>query len=133
MPVMISYSHADWGSVEPVVAYLQQGGVDTWVDRQNLKPLVDWRHELLRMPRVADAFVPFLSANYLNSEMCRMEVFLARSFDTPIFPVMLEECWKELDQWEETTHLARVFIARLGSANRNSPTLTARAPAAPMT
>lgn len=112
---MISYSHADWGRVEPVVAFLKDAGVETWVDRENLKAFVDWRLDLLRMPRVADVFVPFISDNYLASEMCRMELFLARSFERPVLPVMLDECWTALDSWEETTHLARVFMARLGS------------------
>ncbi len=115
MSVMISYSHADWERVQPVVAFLQQAGVETWVDRENLKPFTNWRLELLRMPRAADAFVPFVSDAYLSSEMCRMELFLARSFARPVLPVMLDECWTALDRWEETTHLARVFIARLGS------------------
>ncbi len=115
MPVMISYSRTDWERVQPVVTYLKQSGIETWVDQENLKPFSNWRLELLRMPKVADAFVPFLSESYLASEMCRMELFLARSFERPIFPVMLEECWTALDQWEETTHLGRIFIARLGS------------------
>ncbi len=115
MPVMISYSRNDWELVEPVVQFLESEGIDTWYDQKNLKPFTDWRRELLKMPRIADAFVPFISRNYIESEMCRMELLLARSFDRPVVPVMLDECWDELDAWEETTHLSRIFMARLGS------------------
>lgn len=113
MATMISYSRNDWDRVGPVVSFLKQNGLTIWLDQDEIQPNADWRRELLQTPRQVKAFVPFLSKSYVNSEMCRMELFLARSFDRPIFPVMLEECWALLDSKEETKYLAGIFAARL--------------------
>jgi TIR domain len=113
MTAMISYSRNDWRAVKSVVSFLRDNGLAVWVDRDQIRPNMEWRQELLRTPRQADAFVPFLSRSYIASEMCRMELFLARSFGRPIFPVMLEECWHALDSREETKYIAAIFAARL--------------------
>jgi hypothetical protein len=115
MTAMISYSRADWRRVKPVVTFLKNGGVPVWLDRDEIQPNAPWRSVLLRTPKNIDAFVPFLSDSYIASEMCRMELFLARSFDRPIFPVMLDECWERLDSQEETKYIASIFAARLGA------------------
>jgi hypothetical protein len=113
MAIMISYSHNDWDSVKPVVCFLKENGLTIWLDRDEIQPSMDWRRELLRRPRQVQGFVPFISKNYIASEICRMELFLARSSERPIFPVMVEECWNLLDSTEETKYLAGVFAARL--------------------
>lgn len=116
MAVMISYSHEDWPAVEPVVALLKSSGIDVWIDREQIKAHMAWRLELLKAPRTTDGLVCFLSQNYLASDLCRMELLLARNFDKPVFPVMLEECWTELDQREETRNLSMILSARLSAS-----------------
>jgi len=113
MQVMISYSHADWSEVEPVVSYLKHAGIELWIDREQIKPTMIWQRELLAAPRQTAAIICFLSENYLSSEICRMELFLTRKFDKPVFPVMLQECWDLLDRCEETKYLGSTLAARL--------------------
>lgn len=110
---MISYSHADWSDVEPVVKHLKAAGIPLWIDREQIKPTMIWRRELLNAPQHCDAIICFLSTNYLASEICRMELFLARNFDKPIFPVMVDECWEALDGLEESKNIASILAARL--------------------
>jgi hypothetical protein len=113
MSVMVSYSRDDWDRVEPIVTFLEASGLNVWIDQNAIPAAADWRAELLRAARRASALVPFLSRHYVASEMCRMELFVARSFDVPIFPVMLEECWDLLDSEEETKYVAAISIARM--------------------
>jgi hypothetical protein len=113
MSYMISYNRNDWAQVEPVAQFLRSGGLELWIDQEQIKPPMVWRLEILKAPRRTDGTICFLSRSYVASEICRMELFLARSFDKPIFPVMLEECWGLLDAQEETKYLSTIFVARL--------------------
>ena len=113
MTVMISYSKKDWAKVEPVVKMLRGRRLPVWLDTEQIPGGGDWRRQLLTTPRGVAAFVPFVSANYVASEMCRMELFLARASERPVLPVMLEECWDLLLEREETKHLSMLFAARL--------------------
>ena len=115
MPVMISYSHEDWPAVEPVVELLKVNGIDVWIDRERIKPDMVWRLELLKAPQTTDGLICFMSQNYIASDMCRMELLLARNFDKPVYPVMLEECWQDLEKTEETRHLSMILASRLGA------------------
>lgn len=124
MSVMISYSRKDWDKVAPVVDAFRERKLPVWLDREQIKGGGDWRRQLLTAPRRVRAFVPFVSANYVASEMCRMELFLARASERPILPVMLEECWNLLDEREETKHLSTLFAARLQKLSAVSLPLT---------
>ena len=122
--VMISYSRKDWALVEPVVQVLRNREVPVWLDRKEIPSGTEWRKVLLRTPQQVHAFVPFLSNNYVDSEMCRMELFLARASERPIFPVMLEECWARLREREETKNISMLFAARLQALSSVSLPLT---------
>jgi hypothetical protein len=113
MKIMISYSRCDTKEVEAILPYLNQFGISVWRDTNDIQPGVDWRDVLLKKPTSVDAFIPFLSENYVDSEICRMELFLARATERPIFPVMLTECWDYLDTKEETKYISAPFAARM--------------------
>jgi len=115
MRIMVSYNRGEWAEVKEVLDLLRGDALPFWVDREALAAGVDWRAELLRTARTAEAFVPFLSPRYANSPMCRMELLMARSFKRPIYPVMLEECWDELRTQEETSFISGLTVARLGA------------------
>ena len=124
MTVMISYSSADWTLVEPVVDVLRRRKLPIWLDREKIPSGAPWRQVLLRTPQSVHAFVPFLSANYVDSEPCRMELFLARASERPILPVMLEECWERLLEREETKNISMLFAARLQALSSVSLPMT---------
>ena len=115
MRIMVSYNRGEWAEVKEVIDLLRGEALPFWIDREALSAGADWRAELLRTARIAEAFVPFLSPRYANSPMCRMELLMARSFKRPIFPVMLEECWDELRAQEETSFVSSLTVARLGA------------------
>jgi hypothetical protein len=114
MNIMISYSHDDTEKVDAIQSCLERFfGGPVWRDTTHIGPGEDWRETLLKKPTTVDAFIPFLSENYVNSEICRMELFLARATERHILPIMLTECWNYLDAKEETKHISTLFAARM--------------------
>ncbi len=113
MNIMVSYSRRDDAEVKAVLSELAQYGLLPWKDTSDMQPGEDWRATLLKKPRSVDGFIPFLSKHYVDSSMCRMELFLARATERNIFPIMLTECWKWLDTKEETKHLSALFVAQV--------------------
>jgi TIR domain len=113
MNIMISYSRRDGAEVDAVLSELARYGLHAWKDTSNFKGGEDWRATLLKKPRSVDGFIPFLSKHYVDSPMCRMELFLARATDRNIFPIMLTECWGLLDTKEGTKYISALFLARM--------------------
>jgi hypothetical protein len=110
---MISYSSAQSNLASEITALLKDAKVDVWIDREGIQPGARWRDELLKQLRVCEACVPILSRKYLESEHCRMELLVARSFGRRILPVMVEDCWGALDAHEATRGLGDIFMMRL--------------------
>jgi len=108
--VMISYRSLDKDFVVKLKTELQKKEITPWVDEEQIKPGMKWRNEILNAPRLCDACLVVLSPEYLESEHCRMEVFIARSFGRPIIPVMLRDCFSSLDKYDETQGLANLFM-----------------------
>jgi hypothetical protein len=111
--VMLSYRRTDSPFADKLVRYLQRTGFAPWVDRVYIQGGHRWRDELLKVLRDCDACVPVLSPKYFESEVCRMEIFVARSFGRPILPVMLKECFDELRNHEETKGLEDIFMVTI--------------------
>jgi hypothetical protein len=93
MNVMLSYRSSDAAIMEELAAHLRSRGIVSWIDRQGIAPGARWRDTLLQELRSCDKFIVILSPAYLQSEHCRMEVFIARSFGKPILPIMTEDCF----------------------------------------
>jgi hypothetical protein len=72
-----------------------------------------WRDELIKELRRCDAFVPILSSRYVESEHCRMEIFIARSRGCAVLPLVVDDCLDALDRFEETKGLTDTFMVRL--------------------
>jgi len=83
------------------------------MDYMGIEPGSRWRDELMKELLVCDAFVAVLSREYVRSEHCRMEIFIARSRGCPVLLVALEDCFDLLDKYEETKGLADTFMVRL--------------------
>ena len=83
------------------------------MDHRGIEPGAKWRDELLKELRCCSAFIALLTPDYVQSEHCRMEIFIARSRGCVVLPVMLEDCFDLLDRYEETKGLADTFMVRL--------------------
>jgi TIR domain-containing protein len=99
--------------MERLVKHLRSKKIRPWIDSEGIKAGTKWRDELLQVLRSCDACVPILSQAYLESEHCRMEVFIARSFGRKIYPVMVEDCFALLREHEETKGLEDLFMVRM--------------------
>jgi hypothetical protein len=113
MSVMLSYKSDDRAIAVKVHAHLRAAGLNAWIDQEQILPGQKWRDELLKQLRSCTACVPIITRAYLASEHCRLELFISRSFGRLILPVMAEECWADLDQFEETRTLARILGVKL--------------------
>jgi hypothetical protein len=113
MNVMLSYRSSDSGFMEELATYLRGKCVEPWIDHVGILPGMRWRDALLDELRACDKFIAILSPAYIQSEHCRMEVFVARSFGRPILPIMLSDCFSELRRHEETKGLEDVFMMRM--------------------
>ena len=113
MRVMFSYRSTDAEFVVRLAEHLRKHDIQPWIDREGIKPGTKWRDVLLDQLRTCDACIVILSPEYLKSEHCRMEVFIARSFGRLILPVMLTDCWTGLREYEETRGLENIFMMRM--------------------
>jgi hypothetical protein len=111
--IMISYKTANRATADELFAALEGAGLHPWMDYKGIEPGTQWRDELLKELRSCNAFVALLTPDYVQSEHCRMELFIARSRGCVVLPVVLEDCFALLDRYEETKGLADTFMARL--------------------
>ncbi len=105
--IIISYRSVDRDVALEIYQTLKSSGFNVWID-QEMQPGQIWRDELLGRLRDAEVCIPVISNAYLDSEHCRLELFVSRSFGQKILPVMLEECWSRLDEFEETRDVSRI-------------------------
>ncbi len=113
MSVMLSYRSADRPIAMKVYDHLRRAGLDVWIDKDKILPGQKWRDELMKQLRSCSACIPIITRAYLESEHCRLELFISRSFGRLVLPVMAEECWAELDRFEETRTLSRILGVKL--------------------
>jgi hypothetical protein len=118
MATMISYSHRDRHFADELEAQLRSHGVNAWIDHHGIAQGAKWRDELLCQLRECNSCIPIISKSYLASEHCKMELVIARSFGRTIIPIMLDDCWKDLQSCEATKGLDDLFI--LSAFNLNS-------------
>ena len=111
--IMISYKTANRAIANDLYAELESAGLTPWMDYRGIEPGAKWRDELLKELRCCSAFIALLTPDYVQSEHCRMEIFIARSRGCVVLPVMLEDCFDLLDRYEETKGLADTFMVRL--------------------
>jgi hypothetical protein len=92
--IFVSHSSSDRHATERVSAYLRAAGYAAlFVDfdpEQGIPAGRDWKRELYGQLRRADAVVFLASAASAASHWCALEVGLAQSLGTPVFPVRLQ-------------------------------------------
>jgi hypothetical protein len=109
----ISYSKDDKEVVSEIISKLETKNVKIWHD-QLLRAAEDWKKQIFRAIIECDSMIVCLSKSYINSPMCRMEIFLGQCYNKKILPVMIkEECWKELHTFRELSSIRDLSVINL--------------------
>ena len=91
--VFISYSRKDRQFVEYLAERLNNHGVETWIDIQQIAPGEMWQNELKRGVENSDLFLVVLSENYISSAWTSIELALASN--KKIIPLKISELLSE--------------------------------------
>ena len=86
--VFISYSRNDAPFALELVAGLQFGGFEPYIDTQDIVAGEDWEARLGRLIEQADTVIFIVSPDALRSERCAWEVEHAVKYQKRIFPVI---------------------------------------------
>jgi hypothetical protein len=90
--VFISYSRRDTDVVESIVSQLEAAGIDTWIDREAIKPGQQWRRQIVEGIDTAEAFILNLSPNSAASDNVLKELNLAEeALDPFVLPIVLSD------------------------------------------
>ena len=88
--VFISYAFANSEIVLPLVDDMQETGTRIWIDREQLKPGMQWAGNIVRAIKATELFCLMCSAQSFASDHVRREIYLADKYSKPILPVMLD-------------------------------------------
>jgi hypothetical protein len=109
----ISYCKDDKEIVSGINSKLEAMNVKIWHDG-SITSGVDWKKEIFKAITDCDSMIVCLSNGYINSAMCRMEIFLAQCFNKKILPIMIkEECWQELNSFKELSSIRDLSVINL--------------------
>ena len=99
---LISYSRKDEAFVQELDAELRAAGIDVWIDTRSIMPGEPWRQVIFDAIPQVDSIVACISGNYLASEMCTSEAFLARCYHKRLLPLALGPVWGSLSESRAT-------------------------------
>ncbi|MFT2010972.1 toll/interleukin-1 receptor domain-containing protein [Pontibacter sp. 13R65] len=109
----ISYSKDDTEIVSEIISKLEAKNIKIWHDG-SIKSGEDWKKEIFTGIINCDSMIVCLSDGYINSTMCRMEIFLAQCYNKKILPIMIkEECWNELHSFRELSSIQDLSVVNL--------------------
>lgn len=94
LTVFISYAHGkdqEGQMAEYVSEILETAGLESWVDKSEVRPGQQLRTELIKQIGAADYFVPLLSREYMTSDWCLREFETAAKAGIPIKPIKISE------------------------------------------
>jgi len=109
----ISYCKDDKDIVSQFIYKLEVRNVQIWHDGL-IKSGEDWKRTIFRAITDCDNMIVCLSKGYVNSPMCRMEIFLAQCYNKKVLPIMIkEECWTELHSFRELSSIRDLSVINL--------------------
>ncbi len=94
--VFISYSRKNEAFAERIARDLSDAGLDVWIDLRQIQVGELWEQEIYRGLERAEFIVLCLSPAALASEWVQREIMTTKDAGKRIYPVMVEECFKEL-------------------------------------
>jgi len=89
--VFISYSRTDMTFAKRLHAGLEAGGLDAWIDWQDIPPSSDWLAEVFEAIEAADAFIFIISKESAGSEVCSHEVQHATENNKRLIPIVIDD------------------------------------------
>lgn len=130
LKVFLCHASSDKAAVRKLYDLLLRDGMDAWLDSEKLLPGQDWRFEIPKAVRAADAIIVCVSNQSINHEgYLQKEIKLALDVadekpDGTIFliPARLEDC----DPPDRLKHLQRVDLFEEGGYKRLLLSLEAR-------
>ena len=87
--VFVSYSHADWFIVEPLIVQMKRKLCRVWYD-EGLQPGESWNDDLAEHLKAAACVIVFLTEQSMASHYVRSEITYALSKQKKIIPVLLD-------------------------------------------
>jgi len=103
--VFVSYSRRNESFAERIARDLADAGLDVWFDRRQIQGGENWRDEIFRGLERADFLVVCLSPPAVASEWVAREVKTVRDQDKPIFPIMVQDAFTEMQASEDFSWL----------------------------
>jgi len=146
LKIFLCHSSSDKMAIRQLYEFLRSEGFDPWLDEENILPGQDWKQEIARTVRTADAIVICLSKTAINkSGFVQKEIRDALDIadnqpDGSIFliPVRLENCdvperltrWQWVDLYEKRGQekLLRALRTRAEWLCKEEQTIIARPP-----
>lgn len=86
----ISYARLDKSKVIPIFDGLKNLGIDPWLDAEDIRPVTQWKQEILLGIQCCYNFVYCLSENSVSSQYCEMELLHALLHDKRIIPIQVD-------------------------------------------
>jgi WD40 repeat protein len=96
--VFISYSRKNEAFAERLARDLSDAGLDVWIDLRQIQGGEIWQQEIFRGLDRTDFVVLCLSPAAIASEWVQREVTTAKNAGKRIYPVMVEESFKQLQE-----------------------------------
>lgn len=87
----ISYSSRDLEAVQVVRQQLTSAGLASFVDFESFGRVSDWEQRVRREIETHAGFLAVVSAAYMSSPQCQMELAHAREVKKPLIAVLVEE------------------------------------------
>lgn len=89
-PVFVSYSRRDGHVVYPMVAEVEAGGREVWIDKDEIHAGGNWAGMIVRAIRESDTFCLMCSAEAFQSDNVRREIYIADKYKRKLLPVRLD-------------------------------------------
>ncbi|RWO49212.1 toll/interleukin-1 receptor domain-containing protein, partial [Mesorhizobium sp.] len=89
--VFISYSRRDIGFVDQLQAALDDHGIDTLVDREDIEKGEAWWLRIEQLIAESDTVIFVLSRDSANSSICQQEVDFAETLNKRIVPIVARD------------------------------------------
>jgi energy-coupling factor transporter ATP-binding protein EcfA2 len=110
--VFISYSRKNEAFAERLARDLGDAGLDVWIDLRQIQGGERWQQEIFRGLERAEFVVLCLSPAAIASEWVQREVTTAHKAGKRIYPIMVEESFKQLQDNAALNWLTEVQFIR---------------------
>jgi energy-coupling factor transporter ATP-binding protein EcfA2 len=108
--IFISYSRHDRTLAERLARDLQDAGLNVWIDFRRIRTGEQWREAIFEGVDQSDIMIVCLSPAAVDSEWVRREILMGFSHNKLVLPIMLEDAFTVMQQFDETKQLLDLQI-----------------------